>query len=573
MLKKSLSKITTNIKTLSNDSIIKESFISEKKNISLDLNEFDRINEINKLSKSENIYIKQNNRNDSEDDTIMTEYNEYSIFNSLEENQLKQNNDDKQIYNYLLRNYKTQKNIEEFFNFFYPEGLKENPYINAIDFYLIGVFEDLAYYPIWMSDNLLVNIIKELKSKYEIFYWRRIKGDGNCYYRSIIITYIEILIINSFKDSNPNIFFCFIKEIFFTKFSYDIKEFKEKLLLTLLIIYEQILNKSGLAFDILYRTIHKSKFIEKILIYWFKLKLSQFLKQNINLEIDGLKLVQVIPEINYEDENTNIEIDNKELNEYIDNKILKMDEYVEGYPIYITPFILKCKINIYSINKSVDNQSKNNSILSINKEKIELPNDTMFIPVIDYLPYLNNEEINILFKSPHYDSLSSREFVNNLVEIYTNPYIILVEGILTINEYENYKTSIVENWNSKNILLKKRKDKDKINNKKKEEKNKEETALKMYENLNEIKDTCISNRSNYSSNSSSSSIQLKYIKCLTKCNICNKYMSHKLPCGCFICPQCSKNKLKNMKKKNDIGIPISLCSCGYILNDRDKKSL
>ena len=571
MLKKSLSKITTNIKTLSNDSIIKESFISEKKNISLDLNEFDRINEINKLSKSENIYIKQNNRNDSEDDTIMTEYNEYSIFNSLEENQLKQNNDDKQIYNYLLRNYKTQKNIEEFFNFFYPEGLKENPYINAIDFYLIGVFEDLAYYPIWMSDNLLVNIIKELKSKYEIFYWRRIKGDGNCYYRSIIITYIEILIINSFKDSNPNIFFCFIKEIFFTKFSYDIKEFKEKLLLTLLLIYEQILNKSGLAFDILYRTIHKSKFIEKILIYWFKLKLSQFLKQNINLEIDGLKLVQVIPEINYEDENTNIEIDNKELNEYIDNKILKMDEYVEGYPIYITPFILKCKINIYSINKSVDNQSKNNSILSINKEKIELPNDTMFIPVIDYLPYLNNEEINILFKSPHYDSLSSREFVNNLVEIYTNPYIILVEGILTINEYENYKTSIVENWNSKNILLKKRKDK--INNKKKEEKNKEETALKMYENLNEIKDTCISNRSNYSSNSSSSSIQLKYIKCLTKCNICNKYMSHKLPCGCFICPQCSKNKLKNMKKKNDIGIPISLCSCGYILNDRDKKSL
>ena len=573
MLKKSLSKITTNIKTLSNDSIIKESFISEKKNISLDLNEFDRINEINKLSKSENIYIKQNNRNDSEDDTIMTEYNEYSIFNSLEENQLKQNNDDKQIYNYLLRNYKTQKNIEEFFNFFYPEGLKENPYINAIDFYLIGVFEDLAYYPIWMSDNLLVNIIKELKSKYEIFYWRRIKGDGNCYYRSIIITYIEILIINSFKDSNPNIFFCFIKEIFFTKFSYDIKEFKEKLLLTLLLIYEQILNKSGLAFDILYRTIHKSKFIEKILIYWFKLKLSQFLKQNINLEIDGLKLVQVIPEINYEDENTNIEIDNKELNEYIDNKILKMDEYVEGYPIYITPFILKCKINIYSINKSVDNQSKNNSILSINKEKIELPNNTMFIPVIDYLPYLNNEEINILFKSPHYDSLSSREFVNNLVEIYTNPYIILVEGILTINEYENYKTSIVENWNSKNILLKKRKDKDKINNKKKEEKNKEETALKMYENLNEIKDTCISNRSNYSSNSSSSSIQLKYIKCLTKCNICNKYMSHKLPCGCFICPQCSKNKLKNMKKKNDIGIPISLCSCGYILNDRDKKSL
>ena len=94
----------------------------------------------------------------------------------------------------------------------------------------------------------------------------------------------------------------------------------------------------------------------------------------------------------------------------------------------------------------------------------------------------------------------------------------------------------------------------------------------MYENLNEIKDTCMSNRSNHSSKSSSS-IQLKYIEHLTKCNICNQYMSHKLPCGCFICLQCSKNKIKMMKKNNDIEIPISLCSCGYILNDKDKKLL
>ena len=326
-----------------------------------------------------------------------------------------------------------------------------------------------------------------------------------------------------------------------------------------------------MAFDILYRTIHKSKFIEKILIYWFKLKLSQFLQQNINLEIDGLKLVQVIPEINFEDENISLELDNKDLNNYIDNKILKMDEYVEGYPIYITPFILKCKINIYSINKSIDAQNKNSTILSINKEKIEIPNNTMFIPVIDYLPYLNNEEINLLFKSPHYDSLSKREYVNNLVDIYNNPYIILVEGILTINEYEQYKTSIVENWNSKKFFSKKEngKDDDKQINKKIKE---EETALKMYENLNEIKDICMSNRSNYSSKSSSS-IQLKYIECLTRCNICNQYMNHKLPCGCFICSQCSKNKILMMKKNNDIEIPISLCSCGYILNDKDKKLL
>ena len=571
MLKNVLLKLNKDIKSQSNENILKNNFISEKINESSDSKEFESIDIENKSIKSENIYNRQKTNSDSEENFIITEYNEYSVFNSLEENKLKQNNDDKQIYNYLIRNYKTRKNKEEFINFFYPDGFKEIPYINAIDFYLIGVFEDLAYYPIWMSDDLLIDIIKELKVKYEIYYWRRIKGDGNCYYRSILITYIEILIMLSIKEQNPKLFFCFVKEIFFTKFPFKLSEYKVKLILVLLLIYEQIKKKNSLAYDILYRTIHKSKFIEKILIYWFKLKLSQFLKQNINLEIDGLKLLQVIPDINNYDSNNNIEIDNKELNEYIDNKILKMDEYVEGYPIYITPFVLKCKINIYSINKTIDSKNKNSTILSINKEKIELSNETMFIPVIDYLPYLNNQEINLLFKSPHYDSLSTREFVNNLVDIYLNPYIILIEGILTKNEYEQYKTSIVENWNTKNFSSKKIKDS--INSQKKENKNKEEeSALKMYENLSEIKDTCFSNRSYYSSNSSSS-MQIKYIDSSTKCLICNQYMSHKLPCGCYICIQCSKNKIKIMKANNEIKLPISLCSCGYILNDKDQKSL
>ena len=572
MLKNYLLKINKDKKSQINENEIKENYVSEKLNEYSDSKEFESIDIENKSIKSENIYNRQETKSDSDEDLIITDYNEYSIFNSLEENKLKQNNDNKQIYNYLIRNYKTRKNKEEFFNFFYPDGFKENPYINEIDFYLIGIFEDLAYYPIWMSDDLLIDIVKELKLKYEIYYWRRIKGDGNCYYRSILITYIELLIMNSIKEQNPEIFFCFIKEILFTKFPYKINEYKVKLIFVLLLIYEEIKKKNSLAYDILYRAIHKSKFIEKILIYWFKLKLSQFLKQNINLEIDGFKLLQVIPDINNDDDN-NIEIDNKELNEYIDNKILKMDEYVEGYPIYITPFVLKCKINIYTINKSVDNKNKNSTILSINKEKIELSNDTMFIPVVDYLPYLKNQEINLLFKSPHYDSLSTREFVNNLVDIYLNPYIILIEGILTKNEYEQYKTSIVENWNSKNFNSKKKEDKD-IKNKKGENKNikEEESALKMYENLNEIKDTCFSNRSYYSSNTSSS-IQNKYIDSSTKCLICNQYMNHKLPCGCYICIQCSKNKIKIMKENNEIKIPISLCSCGYILNDKDKKFL
>ena len=608
MLKKNLSKNTTKSKTISNENINKDSLISNK--INFTDNELSPKNILKNEEESlEN--EKEKNINEKTEDTIsmLTEYNEFSIFNSNEENQLKSNNDDKKIYDYLIKNYKTKENVDEFMDFFYPEGFKDTPDMKAVEFFLVGVFEDLLYYPVWMSDKLLINTIKELKSKYDIFYWRRIKGDGNCYYRSILINYIEILITNSIKKDDPSIFFCFIKEIFFSKFPKEKICFQKKLLTILLLIYEHIQKKSSFAYDILYRCIHKSQFIEKCIIFWFKLKLSEFLRQNINLEINGLKLVQAIPEINCDDDNTVIEPDNKELNDYIKNKILKMDEYVDGYPIYITPFVLKCIINIYSLNKSVDKKN-NNIIININKEKLDLPKDTMYIPVINYLPNLKNEEINILFRSPHYDSLGNREFVNKLVDIYVNPYIILVEGILTLNEYEKYKTLIVEHWIEKKHKEKEKKFKPKhfSNNScskyvkpsiiKEEIEDKEEDeindfkqrvlhteseykndsikrhknsanleskkAIKAYKTLNKFKDTNISSYS-------TTSIQMKYLDKLTKCSNCNDCMNHRLPCGCLICHSCSKKKILSFHKDNDIKIPLSVCPCGYILNDKDQK--
>ena len=104
MIKKSLSKITTNMKTLSNESMLNESFVSEKLNINFDKNVFEKIDSKNKLAKSEIKDLSPRINPDLKENLIITKYNEYSIFNSLEENQLKQNNNDKQIYNYLIKN-------------------------------------------------------------------------------------------------------------------------------------------------------------------------------------------------------------------------------------------------------------------------------------------------------------------------------------------------------------------------------------------------------------------------------------------------------------------------------------
>ena len=73
------------------------------------------------------------------------------------------------------------------------------------------------------------------------------------------------------------------------------------------------------------------------------------------------------------------------------------------------------------------------------------------------------------------------------------------------------------------------------------------------------------------SQSSSSTMHMKYIEILTKCTVCNEVMNHRLPCGCLICGSCSKNKILLFHEDNNIKIPLSVCSCGYILNDKDKK--
>jgi hypothetical protein len=273
---------------------------------------------------------------------------------------------------------------------------------------------------------------------------------------------------------------------------------------------------------------------------------------------------------------------------------MKMEEYIEGCPIYLTPFILKCRINIYSINKSVDKNDKKKVNYYISRETVELPKDTMYAPVVEYLPNLCNEQINILFKSPHYDSLGNREFVNNLVDIYINPYIILVEGYLTLKKYEKYKTLIVDNWEDKSkkqdvkIIKKKLSNKScKVKSKRRYfegfiivnekdykgesdsvMKNKKcgENSAKAYKNLNNYIDTNFTQ----SSNESNITLKIKYILSLTKCIICNNYMNHRLPCGCLICHNCSKDKILSSIKENNIKLPLSVCVCGYILNDKDR---
>ena len=152
---------------------------------------------------------------------LPSDNNEFSVFFS-ELDELKQNNKDEEIYEYLIKTYKSKNDEEEFLNYFYDE---DN--FNSMKFISIGIFEDLSYYSFWMSDKKYAETTKIFKEKYNIYYWRRIKGDGNCFYRSVLIPYLEILLSKSLKEKNPKYFFSFIKEMLFTKFPQERKISKQ----------------------------------------------------------------------------------------------------------------------------------------------------------------------------------------------------------------------------------------------------------------------------------------------------------------------------------------------------------
>ena len=440
---------------------------------------------------------------------LPSDNNEFSVFYS-ELDELKQNNKDEDIYQYLIKTFKTKNDEEEFINYFYDEVN-----FSPVKFASIGIFEDLSYYSFWMSDNKYSEITKIFKEKYNIYYWRRIKGDGNCFYRSVLIPYLEILLSKSLKEKNPKYFFNFIKEMLFTKFPQNKEKFQNKLITVLLFIYEELKKGNEKCFDILYRTINLSDSIEKTLIFWMKIKLVLFLKENLELEVNGIKLIQCIPGLDLNDDMT---YDKKKVFEYIDNKLMKMNEYAEGYPLYITPFILKCNLDIYYLNNK-----------NISKEEMIYHKDLMIIPVDNFLPFLNNEpNISILFKSPHYDSLATKKFVNLIVNNYSNKDIILFEGMKNEKEYDKYKTEVLE-----------------------------------YSNLISYERNKKKNKKNYL-------LQSKFTESENICENCHKEKTLRLPCGCIVCGKCSYQKVKTsfLINKNQ-NVRIVLCKCNYVINEKE----
>ena len=191
-----------------------------------------------------------------------------------------------------------------------------------------------------------------------IYKWRNINGDGNGFYRAIIFSFLENIILTDnimlmkeiiilFDEkinlNNPNVISRpYIKE-------YISKIDKDLIFQILFLIYMAMENpvSIGNPYEILIKSFNFSLVFDRGMIYFFKVLLYEFILKNSNK--------------NYNEE-LNVKIGDLLSKEFItkegeylfdlffENKLLKMNSEAEKIIVYLTPFIIKCDINILIYN-------------------------------------------------------------------------------------------------------------------------------------------------------------------------------------------------------------------------------
>ena len=406
--------------------------------------------------------------------------------------------------------------------------------------------------------------------------WRRVAGDGNCFYRSVIFSWLEYLIFNkkitTFKIIIANLYTKFdpnylknknlpqnLKKQFITE--------ERFVALTILEIIIRQLNKNQIkeAYLTLIKAFNITRVFDRIMIFYLRYLLFDFISDNQNKLFKKdfpVLLGNLLPQEYEKEDGTFL------YREYFINDLLKFYTCAEKLAVYLVPFILKVNLNIvfYYFGKDCDIENKFFSC--------ELPNRDK-----------KKDTINVLFRKAHYDVCYSKEYYNDfqpLLDLYCNLnsvygidyYIVDLKDSLkkekSLNEENpfNPEASIVFN----RVLHNKKKK----NNDKKEE-------VKLVEKMiptgqtNETKNNDIKS---IPKDAHEDDILKKIAKkhSSDKCFICDKGVNDKkenkevLPCKCnisFCSQQCKGNYYKYLTSffnKMDFGFNEKCGKCGNNIN-------
>lgn len=446
----------------------------------------------------------------------------------------------KQVIENENSQYYRKKSTPECKTYIDPLSL-DNKGLNFSNYLEIGALESIDFYFLNKGKNkqnnqgLKDNLSSDNESK--VAAWRRIVGDGNCFYVGVLVNYLEnILLVCQNTKSNISLI-SLIYDIYFTDFNNEgIKNFNSKnkvvdinshcndnnylynlydnysleylnnkyklisVLVKLLSFVDLILENekySFVGYDFLYRIFNDSdndninggnyncasdsSLIRTTLVHYLRMKLSQFLILNYNSQINGLPIIMAISDIDAS--NLNDDQIQDLVGKFIHTSVLKKEEYAEGILLYLTAIVLKTQINTYQFN----------SQFKLIKESLLSKEDINTIDNNDCCLYnfKDNGDVScgVIFNGNHYDVVYDEKVLNKLKLAYL-PYLknFYIGKDNSPNEYERYMNEI----RNKNLIKKNLKNKlNIIFNNKKENNDSQRNILQNHENLNKVYDNKI----------------------------------------------------------------------------------
>lgn len=291
------------------------------------------------------------------------------------------------------------------------------------------------------KDSMLQNVIALNEV---VWRWRKIGGDGNCYYRSIMFGFFENIIING----DLNLLMYYITDIKRVLDNPEIikmcntkaLEIKRELVIKILLIIYFALNQHNTndksetftlldfsdnkdqiksykpraediqkAYEIFIKSINSCRHFDYALILYFRFIMFEFINENkdkLYTKDFSVKIGNLLPS-EYETEAGEFLWD-KFFKEYL----LKMHQDAEKIVIYLTPFLLKVdvKILVYDFGSNFMEQLK---IFEC------------------YIP--NKSAIVLLYKKSHYDLIYEKNYFDKFVRWFSG-YVNLNENLKIIND-------------------------------------------------------------------------------------------------------------------------------------------
>ena len=323
----------------------------------------------------------------------------------------------------------------------------------------VGLMENLEYYiknrfDILKNLNYNPELFENFKKTFHMY--RLIGGDGNCFYRAVIFSYLENIIYDKNKD-------LLLRLIYDVKQTFKISEYKlilesnnikkENTIFGLYLIYKILFEdykiflneksqESFTAQNFLFCLINIDKFFDLGLILFLRFKIKGFIEENkekLYSQQFSVRMGNLLPE-KYEIKNDQFDWDN-----FYKEKVLKLYSEAENIIIYVIPYILKVDLKIYTygIGNTIEEQFK------------------------EIKCFLDNKySLSVFYRNMHYEVMYSKEFYD--------------KNLLIIKKNEN-------NYNEILNPIVNFKDKNKIGNN--SEKNiKENLDYKNYPNEDKIKD-------------------------------------------------------------------------------------